>query len=217
MREVRIIADGPKIDISVPMGDGPATITGGLGGWQSVERIDDLALTTWEGQEPLTQDVPLLLDGWDRHPQSVERELTTLLKLARDFTSDEREPPPVFKVFGPIFFEGKNWVLPEGGIELGTEDTIRLEDGTLVRQSLVLHLLEFVNSDVIKRRKKGGIGRKPGSAKPLSYDTVEGDTFLKIANKVYGEWERWLEIANKNPQYVHQPFIPLPTGRTLKL
>lgn len=216
MREVRIIAQSSAIDITVPMGDGPATITAGLGGWQSIDRVDDLALTDWSGQAPLEQDVPLILDGFTTG-DSVERELTTLFKLARDF-SGEKTAPPVFKVFGPVFFEGKSWVLPEGGLELDTASTIRRDDGELLRQALTLHLLEFVKPDVLKERKKHkGIGRRPGPGIPVAYSTRQGDTFEKIAGRIYGDPSRWREIAKKNPKYPLNPWLSIPAGRTLNL
>lgn len=210
MKEVRIVAKSHKIDITVPL-SGVATLTGGLGGWTTVDRADDLSLTDWNGQEPLTQDVPLLLDGWDRTPRSVERQLNTIFKLGRDFNHKDRERPPVFKVEGPVFYSGKYWVLPSGGIELGTDDTIRLEDGTLVRQSLVLHLLEHVRADVLREhRKSKGIAKRPGDAIPLTYDTRQGDTLMSVATDQFGDWTRWAEIAKKNPRIEVGPFARLP-------
>lgn len=213
MQEVRIIAKSRSIDITVPMGDGPAVVTGGLGGWRTVERLDDIAFSSWEGQEPLTQDVPILLDGWGRNPASVERQLQTIFKLGRDF-SGPRSAPPVFTVYGPVFFEGKNWVLGDGGIELGTQDTIREDDGTLVRQSLVLHLLEYVNPNQIKRDKhhdvkgaeevtpehqRGEPAKTGGTAFPgNSYTTKQGDTLVSVAAKLYGNWEAWKALGAKN-------------------
>jgi nucleoid-associated protein YgaU len=229
LQEVRIVAKSPRIDIIVPMGDGPAVVTGGLGGWQAVERIDDIAFTTWEGQEPLTQDLPLLLDGNGRTPRSVQAELNTLLQLGRSFNHKERSAPPVFKVWGPMQFgEGKNWVLGDGGIELGTDDTWRLDDGTLIRQSLVLHLIEFVNPQVI-RRKGSKIALGPGKVVPGggasllfpnevvggTYTTKVGDTLSSIAAKLYDGWEAWEPIARKND--LTDPNRKLPVGTKLIL
>jgi hypothetical protein len=218
VQEVRIIARSRKIDLSVSMGDGPAVLTGGLGGWTTVQRLDDIAFSTWEGQEPLTQDVPILLDGWGRFPKSVEGDLQTIFKLGRDFDGP-RTAPPVFKVWGPIFFPGKNWVLQAGGIDLGTDDTIRLEDGTLVRQSLVLHLTEYINPNQIQRTKhhdvkgaeevtpehqRGEPAKSGGTAFPGKTYRVgggksgNGESLVEIAALLYGRWEAWKAIAAKN-------------------
>jgi phage tail protein X len=230
VKEVRIIAKSRSIDITVQMGDGAAVITGGLGGWKSVERLDDIAFSSWEGQEPLTQDVPILLDGWGRNPESVERQMNTIFKLGRDF-SGPRSAPPVFTVWGPIFFEGKNWVLGDGGIELGTADTIREDDGTLVRQSLVLHLMEYVNPNQVKRNKhhdvkgaeevtpehqRGEPGKTGGTAFPgNTYTTQQGDTLVSIAAKLYGNWEAWKALGAKNG--LKEANAKLPAGTHLIL
>lgn len=226
MRELRIIAKSRKIDITVPMGDGPATITGGFGGWKPVERLDDIAFSSWEGQEPLTQDVPILLDGWGANPQSIERQLNTLFKLGRDFTGPRSAPPP-FKVWGPVYYPKKTWVLGDDGITLGTDDTIRLEDGTVVRQSLTLHMMEFVNPNQIRQDSHHSIGPGrvvPGGGDSLvfpaevvggTYTTKEGDTLQKIAARLYGEWQQWKAIGRKNG--LTDPFAKLPAGMKLIL
>lgn len=213
MQEVRIIAKSRGIDITVQAGDGTAVITGGLGGWKTVERLDDIAFSSWEGQEPLTQDVPILLDGWGRNPQSVERELNTIFKLGRDLNGP-RSAPPVFTIYGPVYYPGKNWVLGDGGIELGTDDTIREDDGTIVRQSLVLHLTEFVNPNQIKRNKhhdvkeaeevlpehqRGEPAKTGGTAFPgKTYTSQQGETLVSIAAKLFGNWEAWKSLGAKN-------------------
>lgn len=221
MKQVRIISKDPDIDITVDMGNGPATLVGGLGGWEVIQRVNDLSATVWNGQEPLMQDIPVLLDGWEKE-RSVERELNTLFKLSRDFDNKDREAPPVFKVFGPIHYEGKNWVLPEGGIELNTEDAIRLQDGTLVRQPLTLHLLEYVKPEVIRRRRKpkkhgklkGGVRdvnpKTKGGGRPV---TKDGDTLQKVAARHLGDWKRWPELARTSG--IKDPFEPLAGGRDL--
>lgn len=226
MQEVRIIAKSRKIDITVQIGDGPATLTGGLGGWKTVERLDDIDFSSWEGQGPLMQDVPILLDGWDRNPQSVERELNTIFKLGRDF-SGPRSAPPVFTLYGPVYYPGKNWVLGDGGIDLDTDGTIRLDDGTLVRQSLVLHLIEYVNPTQIRPNKQHKIGPGevvPGGGASLlfpaevvggTYTTKAGDTLQKIAAKLYHEWEAWKAIGAKNG--LNDPNAKLPVGTKLIL
>lgn len=213
MKKVRIIATDPAIDITVPMGDGPATITQGLGGWQVVDRQDDIAATDWTGQEPLVQAVPLLLDGFSKG-ESVERDLNTIFKLARDVVGDEHIPP-IFKVFGPIYFSHKEWVLPDGGIELDSASVIREDDGTLLRQALTLRLLEYVKPDTITIRGKGKQRTGLGKARPVSYTTRAGDTLAKIAARIFGDWTRWKEIGRKNG--ISDPNRVLRAGRVLAL
>jgi len=225
MKECRLIAKDPEIDITIAMGDGPAVITGGLGGWTSVPRQDDVASTDWEGQEPLTQDVPLLLDGYfpikaparRTEAESVEREWNTIKKLGRDPVGDENVPP-VFRAYGAVEYPGKAWVLGDNGIQVNGPSVIKRDDGELLRIEFTLSLLEYIRPDTIKRRrkKKGGKKFALGKAQAVSYRTSQGDTLASIAAHILGDWRRWREIAKKNPAY-NDPNRPLPAGRDLSL
>jgi hypothetical protein len=225
MKECRIIAKDPEIDITLGMGDGPAVITGGLGGWTVIPRQDDVASTDWEGQEPLAQDVPLLLDGYFpiKNPnrrteaESVEREWGTIKKLGRDAVGDE-SVPPVFRVYGAVEYPGKAWVLGDNGIQPNASSVIKRDDGELLRIEFTLSLLEYIRPDTIRRRrkKKGGKVFGLGQNHAVSYTTNAGDTLVSIAAHVLGDWKRWREIAKKNPQY-NDPNRPLSAGRILSL
>lgn len=212
MKPVHITAKDPPIDIFIPMGDGPALPVGGLGGYELVARQDDVAATTWEGQDPLAEDVPLLLDGHSEQ-RSVQREWNTVKKLARDPNGERR--PPVFRVWGPIDSpEGKAWVLPADGISIDSESIIKEDDGDLRRIEFTLHLLEYIAPDEIRLR-----GKKQRSAiadnRALTYITREGDTLATIAYRLFGDWKRWKEIGKKND--IHDPNRVLPKGRELRL
>ncbi len=219
MKPIRIISQDPGIDISVPVGNLPATLVGGLGGWREVERQDDLSVSDWDGQELLKQDISILLDGWATN-ESVDRQLNTILKLGRD--SRGEHAPAVFRVSGPVYFEGKAWVLPPDGIDLtgGEIETIRRQgNGELLRQEVILHLMEYRRPDTIKVRRKGKhrdrTGVSPG--RPLTYTTVKGDNLQKIAAKpgIFGDWKRWKEIGDKNG--LADPHRVLPAGMELRL
>jgi len=219
MKQVRILAKDPDIDITLPMGASPAQIVGGLGGWEEVDRQDGIAVSDWSGQSLLKQDISLLLD--DYPAGSIERELNTLMKIGRD-PNGEENVPPVFRVYGPVFYPGKAWVLPEGGIELaeGDIETIRRKgDGELQRQEVVLHLMEFRRPDTIRVRGKKKRRHRPATggteAPGNTYTTKQGDTLISIAAKLYGDWKRWKEIGDKND--IRDPHRKLPTGRKLRL
>lgn len=223
MKQVRIVAKDPDIDITLPMGASPAKLVGGLGGWEEVERMDDLSVSDWSGQGLLMQDISLLLDDFHvGHPEgSIEREMNTLLKLGRD-PNGEENVPPVFRVYGPVFYPGKAWVLPDGGIDLeeGDLETIRRKgDGELQRQEVTLHLMEYRRPDTIKVRGKGKHRKRMGvgPSQPLTYTTVAGDTLVKIAAKpgIFGDWKRWKEIGDKNG--IADPHRVLPVGRVLTI
>ena len=203
MKPVRIVAQSPAIDITVPMGDGASMPTGGLGGWEEVPRYDDLPMTDWSGQPLLTEDVPLLLNGLERN-ESQEREWNTIKKLGRDPNGDERKPP-VFRVYGPVEYPGKAWVLPANGIEV-REKTTRPGSGEILRVEFVLHLLEYMPLE----KRSGRMGVSRGVA--ISYTTQKGDTLIKVAHKFSKDWG---EIGAKNG--ISDPYRELKTGRELRL
>jgi hypothetical protein len=217
MKPVRIVAKNPEIDITVPMGDGPAYPTGGLGGWVPVALVDDVAAVDWEGQDGLTEDVPLLLNGLERD-DPVEREWNTIKKLGRDPNGDERRPP-VFRVYGAVEYPGKAWVLGGDGITVNPEEIIKRNgSGELLRIEFVLHLMEYTAPDVIKdrrRKKRKRQGLSDNVAVGGTYTTRAGDTLAKIAARQLNDWKRWKEIADKNG--LSDPNRALPAGRKLRL
>jgi len=172
----------------------------------------------WEGQPPLTEDVPLLLNGLERD-ESVEREWKTVQKLGRDPNGDERRPP-VFRVWGPVERPGKAWVLPQNGIEVlnPQEDMIKRNgDGELLRVEFVLHLLEYTAPEVIKARRRRG--RRQGISDNVAvggtYTTKRGDTLEGIATRLLNDPHRWRELAKKNN--LSDPDRPLPAGKVLRI
>lgn len=195
-----VSVDG-NLDLKVAMGDGPATPTAGMAGYETVQREHRKAMTAFRGLEPFQQDVPVLLDGYADN-ESIERPLAKLLEFGG---------ATKFRAYGPIHRDGDVYVMgedPEWG------EAIRAPDGTLVRQRLTLKLMEYVSANLAGQRAGGKAG-KLGSAIPLTYTTVEGDTLAKIANKLWHEWKRWKEIGMLNG--ISDPHRPLPVGRVLVL
>lgn len=178
----------------LPLGDGPAKITDGYGGWVEVSRPKDVPITRWEAGVALRMEVPILLDGWARHV-GVERNLAKLLELGR--RSDGDREPQKFRLKGAVPFGGskRKWVL-ETTPDFDNE--IWSSDGRLLRQGLMLPLMEFEPGDRVK------FTRKPKKL-PSSYTTKKGDTLRKIAKdllpdgtiKEIGDYARAIGKANK--------------------
>jgi nucleoid-associated protein YgaU len=198
--QLHLTATDPKVDLKVNMGDGPATPTAGYAGWEVVDRVRRKGMTSFAGLQPFQQDVPVLLDGY-RDNRSVERTLDLLLSLGGG---------TIFKAFGPIYNPADRYVFG-GEPEFG--DTIRSEDGTLVRLALTLKLMEYVPADLAGRRKEPKVA--VGRGVPVSYTTHAGDTLTKIAHAVYHDWKRWREIGDRNN--LSDPHRILPAGKELKL
>lgn len=203
---LRILCEDPKVDIKLEMGDGPATPTAGAAAWETVALENGTAITTRSSSSPFQQDVPVLLDGYAER-RSVQRQLDALLSLGG-------EDAAVFKVFGPIHRPGIRYVLG-GEPEFG--ETIRDNDGTLLRQRLTLKLMQYVpgrGPRVRKRRGRRG-KRGLGNARALTYTVSQRETLARITVKLLGDWKRWREIGDKND--IRDPHRLLEPGRVLKL
>lgn len=169
--EVRITYD--KTTLFVGLGDGPAQISDGYGGWVTVERPKDEGITRWLNQPNLRMTLPLLVDNFGG-ARGVERDRDRILRLGRRGDGDRQ--PPIFRVAGAVPFSNARWVLE--GVEMG--DAL-YEDGHLARQFLTLTLLSYERPDTAKfGRRHGGSG---GLYTPL-YTVKEGDTLRKIAAKL---------------------------------
>lgn len=186
--EVRL--HGNEFDLTAPLGLTPATISGGSPNWEEVNRPSRTALTNYTGQTLLRIDVPTLFDGWPDRP--VEDEIEQILRLCR---SREGQRPPDFTATGPIPYSGSRFVmeLPDWGdglrADLGTG--IR---GALVRQELTLHLIQFIDPETIRFRRKGAYQRKRGGVITLAKD----ETLLQVSARIYGDtsWARELAAVN---------------------
>lgn len=170
-REVRITYD--KTTLFCDLGDGPAQISDGYGGWTTVDRPKDEPITRWLNQPALRMVVPLLIDNYGKQA-GVERERDRILKLGRRGDGDRQ--PPIFRLAGAVPFSNSRWVLE--GVEMG--DAL-YEDGHLARQFMTLTLLSYERPDTAKIGRRRGNG---GSDYTPLYTVKRGDTLRKIAARL---------------------------------
>lgn len=213
--QITFVSKDPKINLSVDVGNLRPIPVAGLGGYEEVERQDDVSATDWTGQAAYREDISVLLDGNDEG-RPVDRELNTLLKLARD-PNGERVPP-VFRVFGPVRYPGKAWVLPADGIDLeaGEIEPITRKGGSeTLRQEVILHLLEWNPLGNKKKNKRKGEAPRGFYGSIYSYTVREGDTLHSIAARQLGDAAEWKVIGDLND--IKDPNRRLKAGRVLKM
>ena len=171
-------------------GDAAPKMTGGGGGWTTVDRPRRISLTQWTGREPYRMDVPILFDGW-RENRSVEEDISRLNKMQMGHDYD---PPPTLHVDGALPIKGAKWVIES--IEWG-DDVIWSHSSRgkyfRLRQDAVVHLMQFQETTTIHITVVKFI--------PNYYEVMrDGETLKSIAKAMYGNANKWKDIKKANPK-----------------
>jgi len=186
---VRLTCDDPPLDLTALMGETTPHYTGGFGGWEITQRPRQVGMTIWQGTEPLSVELELILDGYSGQPapdyKSQEPTLRQLYAVAR---GDDESPPGVVRVQGvPLIVQ--RWVIES--LELG-DAILRQTDGSRVRQQVTLTLREYVPPSYLQLRK-GALQGAKGKTKTIT--VKRGDTPASIARK---QRCKWTEIRSLN-------------------
>jgi hypothetical protein len=196
-------ADSGSI-VRVMRGTAPPKMTGGMGGWQIVNRPRRSGITQWTGYEPYQMEVPVIFDGW-HNQESVEDDIRRLNMMQ---TGMPYQPPPTLQIDGALPISGATWVISTidwGDIvywkQTPTGDFVRL------RQDAVVHLLQYVEEDRLMIRNVG----LPHVYTPMR----KGMSFRDVAKEMYGSPKRWKDIKNANPK-IRDP-NNLPKDQTIRV
>lgn len=202
---------GKGISLRLRMGEGPAQMSGGVGGWEEVSRPGRKALTVHTSQPRITQTVPVLLDGWEAG-ESVDDEKARVIRLGQK--DEQGNPPPVLRLSGPVHMTKLRWVLSD--VSWG-DRVIRRRDGVLVRQDATLTFEEYVEPDRIRLRKGPRSGNRGGGVGPgdfFPYRSREGDTLARIAARLLGSAHLYKLLANNAG--IRDPNKKLPPGTIVR-
>lgn len=197
------------MEVYVLRDEQPPRITGGLGGWEIVDRRRRKGLTNWVGREPWQMSIPVLFNGWFDPPHSVDTDISVMNAMA---FGDNFVIPPTVRVDGYVPVAGIKWVIQN--IEYGSNaHWLRGDAGQFirVRQDAVVSLLQYVEEDVVKTSTPS-----TGPA-PTTYRTKAGDTPASIAKDRYGNSQYWTKIRDANPNTVRDPNQKLPVDTVLQL
>lgn len=127
---------------------GDDALSGGLGGWEVVDRPGRRGAAEWVKVDPWRLAVPLLTTGFDVRPGvnvSVEPKLLALMRLAWKVPGGSQ--PPIITAAGPIRVPRPDmrWVVED--IEWGEQ--VRRSDGQRIQQAMTVKLLEHVSAEVL--------------------------------------------------------------------
>lgn len=149
----------PKVETH--MGDGPAVITDGYGGWSQVSRPRTKAMTQWDGGNGFTMSVPVIISGWF-DDSSVESRVRRLEQMSRAGEGESEPPPLAVTLPGDSPRDGESFVWVLQNIEWGNSRR-RDDDGHRTYQEATLTFWEHVRPDIVKLSpaKKRRAKKKP--------------------------------------------------------
>jgi len=199
-------ADGTVLSVLL---DAPSPVlSGGVGGWEVVDRPKRVAITRFKGVEPLRQDIAVVFDGV-KEGESQESRISTLINMAQQ--PGDLTAPPKIKLDGTVLRTDLDWVIE--GIDWDSQNTMWDRQGGLsvrLRQHAVVHMLQFVDDDVLVTAPSPAVVNKPkSSGKPT---TSHGLTLKQIAAAEYGDPDKYWLILAANPWLDPDPRKVIPEG-----
>jgi len=185
---VVFVADNPSVTVVCRLGAQSASRSGGVGGWEDVDRPGRHAGTEWTSTPAVKLDVPILLDRLATR-QPVESEIAALHLLGEPPANSERgTPPPVVRLGGMVPHDNREWVIEDiAGGDAVWVGMVR------VRWWATVTLTAFEPLDVIKitRKKKGKraatrvyVVKRGDSLGSIARDELDAKTAKAIANGV---------------------------------
>lgn len=201
---VRLVCSDPVVDRTLLLGPDPPAVTGGVGGWEIVERPRQTAMTIWQGNEPYQLDLSVMLDDLPGG-RSVEPAIRDILHAGR---GDEESEPSTWTILGLPSLPADEWVL--NGAEPG-DQVIRRDDASRVRQQYTLTFVEYMPPTYVQIRAKARQGAK---AKTGTYAVRRGDTPASIAGK---RRCKWTDLRTLNPGVVKKANQNLKDGSRIRV
>lgn len=191
------------------------TLTGGMGGWEVVDRPKRVGITRFKGKEPFRQDVAIVFDGVSTG-ESQEEKISTLVNMG--LQPDDLKDPPKVKVAGTVHRRDLTWVL-EPAPDWDSQSVMWDRQGGVsvrIRQAAVVHLLEFVDDQVLITAPSPAVAaRDKVSGKNVK--TPDGMTLKQLASIEYSDPDKYLLILMANPWLDPDPRKRIPRGTPLTI
>lgn len=196
--------------LTVLLGDTSPVLSDGVTTWDTVSRPKRTAVTRYTGRNPFKQDIAVMFDGL-ADSKSQEGAIAKLQRMA--------SAPHIVELSGHALRTDLDWVF-NGSIDWDNQQTIwqRIGKETVrVRQSAVIHLLEYIKDTVIKTPASPDTAKLKKS--PSRKVTIpQGMTLKQIAVIEFGDPDKWRRIVIDNPWLAPgDPRQVVPAGITLEI
>jgi hypothetical protein len=191
-----------SVELTAMMGDGPATLTGGVGGWQEEVRHGAAPVTWWDAPAAYRQSIPLMFYG----SASQEGAIQALYRLARP--GPHGRPPPAVMIAGQAIWRADIvWVIE--GIDPGTKVRRRASDGQVTRHDFTVRLLQYGETKI----QDIPFERTIEGASTVTLALIDPDGELLDS----GLFSAAVDIELPSPSAIVQPppGPPVPTGESL--
>lgn len=193
---VSLFCDDPPLATMLLLGAASPKISGGVGGWDTVERPHQTSMTIWKGVDPFTLELAVMLDA-HASEYSVEPTLRALYAVAG---GDPEVEPGIVEVRGVPSLPVEQWVITT--IDVDDNVIRRDKDFHRTRQPVTITLLEYVPPQYMQLRNRALTGDK---SKTKTITVRKGDTPAKIARKHRCKWTD-IRRLNKDTTPPKQPW-----------
>ncbi|HWI68278.1 MAG TPA: hypothetical protein VNS88_07850 [Nitrospiraceae bacterium] len=178
----------PKLNIQVRLGDDPFLPSAGWGGYDVVDRPQNVGMLVPKGVEPWQYSGSILFDGL-KHMESQEDDIQSLLRCAH---GDDDTNPGIITISGLPDLPADDWVIEDLGFD---PDSVIRDNKTLdhVRLKISLTIRQYVAPDYL-RISSNAFKRPKGKTTIIT--TKIGDTPHKIAVR---QGCKWSDVQMLNP------------------
>lgn len=180
---------------------------GGGARWNTTSRPRRKSLTEYDGADPYSIQLSLMLDGVEGDV-SVEADCNTLERMRQP--AGAQLEPPLVAVIGAVPRPDLFYVIT--GIDWDASQVMWSQQLYRIRQQATVTLLEYVADDRVAqtpaaaRARQQAVARAAQAARQSggapsavrTYVVRSGDTLTRIAVRLLGSANRWKDIADLN-------------------
>jgi hypothetical protein len=197
--------------VRVPLGDSPATLSNGVGGWEIIDRPKRSSITRYKGKQPFNLDIPVLFDGTTPPVTGQEVAISKLTRMG--ISSGRFKDPPVITLAGAVPRTDLKWVIQN--LSWDNQATRwKMMNGVPVRirQAVTINLLQYVDEGPLIQTPPSPAVVAGGGDSGAKIKNGSGKNAKQEAQDEYGNASLFQAIFDANPWMLPDPRSPIPAG-----
>jgi hypothetical protein len=204
--------NGAELSARGLMGTDTPRITGGYGGWNTINRPRKRGSIEYAGINPIEMELEIVFDAWgeDVNITNVDTALAHLERMT--IPTGKNLPPPMVYVDSKSVPRPKTtpWVIRN--ITWG--DTIRNSEGETKRQTVQIQFIQADETEYGRLVPKPTKARNPHRNTPRTYLWKKGDTWPIVALRLMGDKKYAITIIRANK---FRPGHKMKVGQKIKV